>query len=215
MKADPRGDGGLIRVVAIDDHVSYTRGLQMLCRMLSEDVRIVGLAETTADGLLLTEEHHPDIVLLDMRMPDREGVDAAKKICQLFPSAHVVMLSASCEPEDVIESMRAGARGYLTKDIEPQDLLQAIRTVSKGEVVLAPLAASVIFSSSSEALEPLTDAELHILKLLAEGSDVANVAKDVAMSESSLKRAIREIQRKLGVSNRTQAIVAAAKKGLI
>lgn len=212
MNAD--SDGRAISVVAVDDHPSYVHGLRTLFDVLSKELRVVGVATTVEQALVLIEETTPDIALLDVRMPGREGVEAAKKIAQLFPSVRIVMLTVSDNPDDVLETLRAGARGYLTKDITPEDLFAALKTVMCGEVVLAPAAASALVAGARSAL-PLDETEVQILKLLATGAELSEIAAGVLMSESTLRRAIQTIQRKLEVDNRMQALTVAVRRGLI
>ncbi len=207
-------NGRAISVVAVDDHPSYAHGLRTLFEVLSRDLRVVGVATNVDEALALVERAMPDIALLDVRMPGREGVEVAKKIGQLFPSIKIVMLTVSDNPEDVLETLRAGASGYLTKDITPEDLFAALKSVMCGEIVLAPAAASALVASAHSAL-PLDDVEVQILKLLATGAELSEIAAEVLMSESTLKRAIQAIQRKLEVDNRMQAIATAARRGLI
>lgn len=203
----------VISVVVADDQPSYAFGLKTLLETLSDDVRVVGVATSADEGLRLVQEHMPDLVLMDVRMPGREGVEAAKKIHQIFPSVKVVMLTVSDSPEDVGETLRAGARGYLTKDINPEELLASLRAVMADEIVLAPFAAAILVGNTAPVA--LRDSELHVLSLLADGKDLAQIAKDICVSESTLKRMIRGIQVKLQAENRMQAVVTAAKRGLI
>jgi DNA-binding NarL/FixJ family response regulator len=204
-----------VRIVAVDDHPTYVRGLKVLLETLAEDIEVAGIATSPQEGLDQVAEHRPDIVLMDVRMPGSEGCETARKIRQLFPEVKVVMLTVSDDPRDVYDTMEAGVRGYLSKLAEPEELIAALRSVHAGEVVLAPFAARLSFEDASRRLIPLTDAELHTLKLSARGLENAQIAKELAVSESTLKRMFREIQRKLGVDNRIQAVVVAAKKGLV
>ncbi len=203
-----------ITIVAVDDHPSYAHGLKTLLESLSPELSVVGVGTNAHEGMRLVDEFEPDIVLMDVRMPTREGVEAAKKIRDQHPLVKIVMLTASDNAEDVIETLRAGVRGYLMKDIDPEELVAALRVVMADEVVLAPFAASLLLEPIATAI-PLTDEQIHILKLLAEGVDLAEAAKEICVSESTLKRSIRAIQEKLQVDNRMQAVVAAAKRGLI
>lgn len=203
-----------VRVVAIDDHPTYAHGLKSLLSALADDVEVVAVATNCQDGVEVVADHVPDVVLLDLRMPTFDGLEAARKIHELFPDVRIMMLTVSEDPRNVHSALVAGAMGYLTKDVEPEQLIAAIRAVHAGEVVLSPFAASVSFADVAETA-PLTDAETHILKLLARGCEHASIAREVAVSDSTLKRMIHGVQRKLGVENRIQAVVVAAKRGLI
>ncbi|MDQ3985467.1 MAG: response regulator transcription factor [Actinomycetota bacterium] len=203
-----------IRVVAVDDHPTFVQGLKALLQNLTHDIEIVGVARTPDEGLEQVERHLPDIVLLDVRMPRSEGCELAGKICQLFPDVKVVMLTVSEDPSDVHSSLEAGVRGYLSKLAEPEELIAALRSVNAGEIVLAPFAATVSFGQPRQVMH-LADAEIHLLRLASEGLDRAQIAQELVISESTLKRMFGEVQRKLGANSRIQAVALAAKKGLI
>lgn len=208
--------GGLkmrMAVVAIGHHNLYVHSLKALIETLSPAVNLVGIGMNVGEGMRLLDECETDLVLVDIRS-GRAGVDVVKKLIPLYPSVKVVALASSPTAVDVVASLRAGARGYLTKEIDPEELMAALSAVISGEVVLAPSAASLLLDTSSSAMA-LTDEEIHILELLAAGIDLADAAREVAVSESTLKRSIRAIQEKLQVANRTQAVVVAAKRGLI
>ncbi len=204
----------MIRVVAVDDHPTFVEGLKVLLENVADDFDVVGTATTVQGGLDQIARLLPDIALLDIRMPHAEGAEAARKICQHFPSVKVVMLTVSDDPRDIRETLEAGARGYLSKESTPEELIAALRSVHAGEIVLAPVAASVSFAPGG-GMAPLTDAEVHLLSLYARGLDQSSIAKELVVSESTLKRMFNEVQRKLGAENRVQAIVMATKKGLI
>lgn len=203
-----------IRVVAVDDQPTYAFGLKTLLSALADDIDVVGIASNGSEAIDVVGDRLPDVVLMDIRMPTLEGVEAARKIHELFPSVKIIMLTVSEDPRDVHASLMAGVMGYLSKDVEPEQLIAAIRAVQAGEVVLSPFAASVSFVDAAE-VAPLTDAEIHILKLMARGCEHAAIAGDLAVSESTLKRMMHDIHRKLGVSNRLEAVFVAAKRGLI
>jgi DNA-binding NarL/FixJ family response regulator len=203
----------IITVVVVDDHPSYGHGLKALLETLSTEIRVLAVATDAEEGLRVVEREQPDVVLHDIQMPNREGVEAAKKICALFPSIKVVMLTVSEDPSDIAETVRAGARGYLSKQVQPEELISAVKAIAAGEVVLGTEALSVLMDERTQS--PLGDSEIAILRLLSEGLEHARIANEMAMSESSLKRRIRDIERKLGVNNRIQAVAMAAKRGLI
>jgi len=203
----------IITVVVVDDHPSYGHGLKALLETLSTDIRVLAVATDAEEGLRVVEREQPDVVLHDIQMPNREGVEAAKKICALYPSIKVVMLTVSEDPSDIAETVRAGARGYLSKQVQPEELISAVKAIAAGEVVLGTEALSVLMDERTQS--PLGDSDIAILRFLSEGLEHARIANEMAMSESSLKRRIRDIERKLGVNNRIQAVAMAAKRGLI
>lgn len=204
-----------IRVVAVDDHPTFVEGLKILLEALVGDIEVVGIATNPDEAIDVVSDELPDIVLLDVRMPRSEGCEVARKIGQLFPDVKVVMLTVSDDPRDVQETLEAGVRGYLSKLAEPDELIAALRAVHAGEVVLAPFVASLSFGAPENRMLPLSDAELHLLKLCAQGLDNPQLARELAVSESTLKRMLQQVQRKLGAANRVQALVIAAKRGLI
>lgn len=203
-----------IRVVTVDDHPTYAHGLKTLLTALADDIDVVGVATSGSEGVRLVGDVMPDIALLDVRMPGAEGIETAHKILDLFPAVRIIMLTVSEDPRDVNATLCAGVMGYLSKDIEPEQLIAAIRAVHAGEVVLSPFAASVSFADP-EQTTPLTDAEIYVLKLMARGCEQAVIAREIAVSDSTLKRMMHDIHRKLGVANRIQAIVVATKRGII
>jgi len=198
----------------VDDQPTYAHGLKTLLTALADDIDVVGIATNGAEGVEVVGEAHPDVVLMDIRMPGVEGVEAARKIHDLFPEVRIIMLTVSEDPRDVHTSLTAGVMGYLSKDVEPEQLIADIRAVRAGEVVLSRFAASVSFADR-EQTAPLSDAELHILKLISRGCEHSSIAAELAVSDSTLKRMMHDVHRKLGVENRIQAVVVAAKRGLV
>lgn len=204
-----------IRVVVVDDHPSYAKGLQMLIKTIAQDIEVVAIANNLREALKQIEEHLPDLVLMDIRMPDGDGIEATKLIRSQFPVVKVVMLTVSEEDQDVYDAMRLGASGYLPKQIEVEELISAIRSIHGGQVVISPSVAGKLLHQESGARDPLTEAERELLRLVAEGQDNAAIAETLAISESTLKRNMRNILEKLQLHNRVQAAVYAAKKGWI
>ena len=216
MSGDPKDDreaprGG--RLVVVDDHPSYADGLKSLLETLSE-LRVVGIATDGEVATALVDELVPDLVLLDVHMPHREGVETAKEILARRPEVKVAMLTVSEDPQDITECVRAGVCGYLSKQIDTEELITCIRTMLNGESVFGSFVMSTLLNEGEESAH-LNDEDIRVLRLLAQGLDRAGIAREVALSESSLKRLLRDIERKLGVENRIQAVAVAAKKGLI
>lgn len=202
-----------IRIGILDDYPAFARGLELV---LSEtaDIEVVGTASRAEDAEQLVERWAPHIVLMDVRLPTgREGIEATKRICARFPETKVLMLSASEEGLDVREALDAGASGYLIKRADVDELLSAIRTVSAGEVVISPAALRVLLDHADDV--QLDDAERELLALVAEGLDVAEIARRMSVSESTLKRRFQAVVDKLPVDNRIEAAVYAALHGWI
>ncbi|MDP9067056.1 MAG: response regulator transcription factor [Actinomycetota bacterium] len=201
------------RVVIVDDHPSYAEGMATLLRAIG-DLDVVGIAHDGNEAITQTEAHRPDLVLMDIRLPERSGIEATRKIRSLFPDVKVVVLSASTEPSDVQDAMKAGACGYLLKQSHAGRLASAVRAALAGETVIDQ-------SLMTDLVEPeegrgaLDEGELHLLKLLSRGLEISTIARQISVSESTVKRQIAQVQKKLGVDNRIQAVVAAAKRGLL
>ncbi len=206
---------GQIQVVAVDDQPTYVHGLRVLIDTLAEDVEVTAVATTPEEGFQRVAEHLPDIVLLDVRMPHGGGLSLARRIRDRFPAMKIAMLSAYDDPSLVHEALSIGVNAYLSKEAEPEELVSAVRAVQAGDVVLARFAASAISGRPQARGVPLTDLELNVLQLLSEGAPHVQIARRLAMSSSTLKRQILQIQRKLGVTNRIQAIVAAVRRGIV
>ena len=202
-----------VRVVIVDDHPSYAQGMASLFHALG-GIEVVGLAHSAEEALLQTGLHLPDIVLMDIRLPGQSGVEITRKIRFEFPQVQVVALSASSEKEDVHGAIRAGASGYLLKQSDAGELAAAIGAVHAGQTVVDPSLVATLLAPPQER-DFLDEHEVYLLKLLARGWELSRVAKEINVSESTVKRQVAQIQSKLGVTNRIQAVVAAAIKGLL
>lgn len=213
--SDVEASSESIRVVVVDDHPSYAKGLQMLLRTIGEGIAVVGIANNLRDAIKQIEQNLPDIVLMDIRMPDGDGIEATKLIRTQFPVVKVVMLTVSEDDQDVYDAMRLGASGYLPKQIEVEELVSAIHSIHGGQVVISPSVATKLLNQEAGEKDPLTDSERELLRLVAEGQDNSAIAQILAISESTLKRNMRNILEKLQLHNRVQAAVYAAKKGWI
>ena len=209
---DPEGDR--ITVVAIDDHPTYVHGLATLLEDAAADIEVVAVASVAPSGVDLVIERRPHVVLVDLHMPLMDGVEVTRQVVDRAPESKVLILTVSDDPADVAEALRVGARGYLSKQVEPNELISAVRAVAAGEVVLAPFAADALFSSSPQTAR-LADEEICILRAISNGASYATVAAELAVSESTLKRQLGEIQRKLNVQNKLQAVAYVARRGLL
>lgn len=210
---DPTDGHGPVRVVIVDDHPSYAQGLGTLLSALG-GIEVVGLAHSARAALEQTALHRPDVVVMDMRLPERSGIEVTAKIRAQLPEVKVVILSGSAEREDVQGAMSAGASGYLLKQSNAGDLATAIKAVHAGQTVIEPSLVATLLTSDPQGAA-LDDQEIYVLRLLARGWELSRVAKEISVSESTLKRQVAQIQKKLGVSNRIQAVVAAATRGLL
>jgi two-component system, NarL family, nitrate/nitrite response regulator NarL len=210
-----------MRVLIVDDHALFRVGLQGLLEQRGID--IVGAVASGQEGLDLIEHIEPDIVLLDMRMPDMGGLEVLQLIRQRKPALSVVMLTTSNEEKDLIKSLRLGAQGYLLKDMEPDELVGALRDIEKGKNVVAhdltdALARMVQGESSIEdddgPFSELTPREMEILCLLAEGQSNKLIARNLGISDGTVKLHVKAILRKLGIHSRVEAAVIAVEQGL-
>lgn len=212
----PLDEGGSprITVVAIDDHPTYVRGLATLLASLAAELQVVAISDPI-EGLRHVVDDPPQVLLLDLHMPNMSGLDVLKKVRAVAPTTNVLLLTVSEDPEDVTEALRAGARGYLAKDVEPEELVAAVRAVAAGKVVLAPFAADALIENEGGPLPRLGDAEVHLVRLISQGRPYADVARELCVSESTLKRQLLDIQKKLGLESKLQVIAHLARRGLL
>jgi two-component system, NarL family, nitrate/nitrite response regulator NarL len=210
-----------MRIIIIDDHALFRVGLQGLLEQRGID--IVGAVASGREGLDMIEHTESDIVLLDMRMPDMGGLEVLQQIRQRKPALSVVMLTTSNEEKDLIKSLRLGAQGYLLKDMEPDELVGALRDIEKGKNVVAhdltdALARMVQGETSIEdddgPFSELTPREMEILCLLAEGQSNKLIARNLGISDGTVKLHVKAILRKLGIHSRVEAAVIAVEQGL-
>lgn len=202
-----------VRVVIVDDHPSYAQGMASLFGALG-GIQVVGLAHSAEEALIQTGRHLPDIVLTDIHLPGQSGVEITRRIRSEFPQVKVVALSASSKKEDVHGAIRAGASGYLLKQSDAGEVAAAIKAVHAGQTVVEPSLITTLLASPHER-DLLDEQDIYLLKLLARGWELSRVAKEINVSESTVKRQLAQVQSKLGVTNRIQAVVAAATKGLL
>ncbi len=211
-----------VRVLLVDDHDLFRTGLRTLLE--EQGVEIVGEAANGGDAVMLVEEHAPDVVLMDLEMPGKGGIEATREIAAVAPLTRVVVLTISDQDADVMDAVVAGACGYLLKDATIQDLLRGIAAASRGESLISPAIAAKVLqrvrasSPDLEAAELLTtqlsDRELQVLKLIANGKDNAQIAGELFISAKTVKNHISNILLKLSIENRIQAAVVAVRSGL-
>lgn len=211
------------KVLLIDDHTLFRAGLEDLLRR--RGINVVSAVGSGEEGIKSTAEVQPDIVLLDMRMPHMDGLAVLRQLRKTYPELRIVMLTTSTNESDLVEALRSGARGYLLKDIEPDDLVVALREIMLGKTVVAPELAPVLarfvqgseqHSPNQKAVDPfagLTPREYEILTLLAEGQSNKVIARNLGISDGTVKLHVKAILRKLGVSSRITAAVMAVEHG--
>ena len=210
-----------IRVLLVDDHTLFRSGVKSLLQRQS-DFEVVGEAPDSLQGVKRAEELKPDVVLLDLHMPGISGKDAVKLFLESVPDTHIVMLTVSENAEDLLESLRAGASGYLLKNIETETLLDSIRRAADGDsVVSAQMTGKLVRglqaareTPSENEKDALSPREREILSHLAKGSSNKEIARNLSVAESTVKIHVQHILRKLNLSSRVQAAVYAIERGL-
>jgi two-component system NarL family response regulator len=224
----PRGKASdPIRVLIADDHALFRRGLEMV---LDEepDIELVGQASDGAEAVARAGEALPDVVLMDIRMPKTSGIEAARAMKEAAPSAKIVMLTISDEEEDLFEAIRSGASGYLLKDIPLDEVAGAVRAVYGGQSLINPSMAGKLLTEfatlarDQEEERPqqvpapkLTDREMEVLKLVARGMNNRDIAKELFISENTVKNHVRNILEKLQIHSRMEAVMIAVREKLI
>jgi len=209
-----------IRLLIVDDHEMVRAGLRA---MLAADpqLEVVADAATGARGVALAHQHHPDVVLLDARLPDMDGAEVCRRICADAPGVAVVMLTTFSDDDLVRRCIHAGARGYLLKDVERLDLGRSIRSLVRGEAVIDPKVAPVVLAAARQAVgaeeadRPLNERQREVLQLVAEGLSNREIAERTHLSEYTVKGYVEEILERLGARNRVHAAILATKRGWI
>jgi NarL family two-component system response regulator LiaR len=213
------GGGPRIRVLLADDHPVVRQGLRTFLE-LQDDVEIVGEAGDGAEAVAVAARALPDVVLLDLVMPGMDGVDAIRGVRSASPGTRVVVLTTFSDDRKVVDSIKAGAAGYLLKDVRPPDLAEAVRAVHRGESVLHPRVGGKLMREVARppracAVESLSERELDVLRLLATGLPNREIAARLVLSEKTIKTHVSSILAKLEVSDRTQAALYAVREGLV
>src|SRR5437588_7732506 len=201
-----------IRILVADDERLFRAGLRLLLEQ-SPTMRVVAEAATGAEAVSQYALHRPDIALIDLRFPDMCGVDAIRAIREQFLIARIIVLTACVGDEDVYQSLRAGARAYLSKDATPEELIDCIERVHRGETIVPPPAAAKL--AERTAGPGLTDRELGVLRLIVAGRSNKEIAADLDITEGTVKTHVKHILDKLGVQDRTQAVTAALRRGFV
>lgn len=211
----------MIRVLVADDHPAYRRGLELMLADV-DDIKVVGTASTGAKAVELAQSVASDVVLMDLRMPDLDGIEATRRIRQLTlaPAPAVVVLTMFDDDESVFTAMRAGAHGYLLKGADQEEIVRAIRGVAAGEAIFGPEVAARVIEhfatprSTTAAFPSLTEREREVLGMIAAGKGNATIAHELIISLKTVRNHVSNIFTKLQVSDRSGAIVKARQAGL-
>jgi two-component system NarL family response regulator len=215
----------VIRVLIADDQALFRRGLYVV--LGTEDhIEVVAEAENGAEAIARAEDLVPDVVLMDVRMPRVNGIEAARQIRELCPSTKILMLTVSDEEDDLYEAIKAGANGYLLKEISVEEVAEAIRAVVQGQSLISPSMASKLlneFNSLAKKAEErqqfpapaLTSRELEVLKLVAKGMSNREIAEELFISENTVKNHVRNILEKLHLHSRMEAVIYAVRERLL
>ncbi len=201
-----------IRILLVDDHTILRQGLAMIIKY-APDMTVIAQANDGRQAIDLFQEHQPDVTLMDLRMPQMEGVEAISAIRAEFKQARIMVLTTYDADEDIYRGLQAGAQGYLLKDTEADELLNAIRTVHNGEKYISSKVGLKLVERLSNP--ELSEREFEVLRLMAEGMNNLGIATALIIGESTVKTHVNRILGKLGVSDRTQAVIVAAKRGII
>ena len=214
--ADSAASPKKIRVMIVDDHAVVRSGLQTFLSVIP-DLELVGEASGGDEAVVRCGLLRPDVVLMDLMMPDTNGVAATRLIREKFPSVHVLALTSFEEDSLVQDALRAGATGYLMKTVSARELAAAIRAAHEGRMTLSPEAAEALVRANTQSREmnELTEREREVLKLMVDGLDNAEIAEKLVVSLSTVKYHISNILSKLGVDNRVAAVTTAIHKRLV
>jgi two-component system NarL family response regulator len=210
------------RVLLVDDHDLFRRGLRTLLE--EQGVQVIAEATDGAEAIARVREHSPDVVLMDINMPVMSGVDSTREIVRMSPLTRVVVLTISDVDGDVIDAVLAGASGYLLKDASIDELLRGIEAAAAGDSLMSPHVAAKVLqrvraagptATERNARAELSERELDVLRLIANGKDNADIARELHISPKTVKNHISNILMKLGIENRIQAAVYAVRSGIV
>lgn len=206
-----------IRVLLVDDHQLFRRGVASLLSG-REDIEVVGEANNGAEAVERARELMPDVILMDIKMPRLDGIAATKQLKTEIPYVRIMMLTVSETDEDLFEAIKAGASGYLLKNVDPDYLIASVQQVQRGEVPIAPTMAAKILreltAPADTTVQALTGRERQVLELLAGGLANKEIAFQLKISENTVKNHLRNILEKLHLQNRVQAALYAVRMGL-
>ncbi len=213
-----------IRVVVVDDQELFRRGLTMLLA-IEPGIEVIGEAGDGVEGTTLATTAAPDVILLDIRMPKRSGIEACLAIKEAVPSAKIIMLTVSDEEADLYEAVKSGAAGYLLKDSSIEEVAQAVRVVADGQSLISPSMAVKLIDEFKQMSRPerehvpgglrLTERELEVLRLVAKGMNNREIARQLYISENTVKIHVRNILEKLQLHSRMEAVMYAVREKLL
>ncbi|MHB0798786.1 response regulator transcription factor [Bacillus thuringiensis] len=213
-----------IKVLLVDDHTVVLKGLAFFLST-QEDLELVGEANNGKEALVKVGETNPDVILMDLYMPEMDGVEATAHIKKEYPNVKVIVLTSFSDQAHVLPALRAGASGYILKDVEPDQLVEAIRSAYKGNIQLHPDIANALLSQTlpveekeeepSIQVDVLTARENEVLQLLAKGMSNKEIASVLVITEKTVKAHVSSILSKLNLSDRTQAALYAVKNGIV
>ena len=208
MSTDP----SLIRILAVDDHPMLREGIAALLASQS-DMKLVGEASNGREALEQFRKHRPDLTLMDLQMPDMDGIEAMVAICSEFPEARIIVLTTYKGDIQVLRALKAGARAYLLKGLLRKELLETIRAVHAGQKRIPPEVAAELADHAID--DALTSREIDVLRLIAGGNANKLIADRLSIAEETVKGHVKNILSKLGASDRTHAVTIALKRGII
>ncbi|TLN24102.1 response regulator transcription factor [bacterium] len=209
-----------IRIAVVDDHMVVRKGIIAMLET-EPDLQVVGEGSNGREAVELAVSLHPDVILMDLVMPEMDGIEATRQIKQRAPEVHVLVLTSFSSNDKVLPSLNAGAIGYLLKDSNTTDLVRAIHQVARGEGSLHPLVTRQLLkqltssSDSSAPVEELTEREAEVLKYIARGLSNHEIAEELVVSNATVNTHVSKILAKLNLTSRTQAALYALRKGLV
>ncbi len=205
-------DTSRIRILAVDDHPLVRQGIAGLVAT-QPDMTMVGEAANGREAIQQFRTHHPDVTLMDLQMPEMNGLDALIAIRNEFPDARVIMLTTYTGDTQILRALKAGAQGYLLKNTLHKELLEAIRAAHKGKKALSPEVSYQVAEHSTD--DALTPAEISVLRLIAAGNANKEIVDQLSISEETVKSRVKNILSKLNANDRTHAVTIALKRGII
>jgi DNA-binding NarL/FixJ family response regulator len=209
-----------IKILIVDDHPVVREGIGAMLKR-EPDFKIVGEAANGVEAVEKARELSPDVILMDLRMPEMDGVEAITKIKEERPETKFIILTTYSDDEYIFKGIAAGARAYLLKDAPRDELFKAIRAVYRGESLIQPVVASRVLDKLAElskrnpSAETLSDREIEVLRLMAKGVSNSNIAEQLSITQSTVKTHITSIFQKLNVTTRTEAVTTALRRGII
>ncbi len=218
----PTVEGRKIRVLLADDHALFRQGLRQLLE-LEDDIEVIGDASTGEEAQQMVTELRPDVVLMDINMPDVDGITATRNILAEYPNTSIVILTMYREDDYAFQAVRAGARGYLLKNAGSQDVVRAVRVTSQGASMVDPTLVPsllrefhrLVNNPTAPKVERLNDREMTLLRMLVDGKSNKEIASELDLAESTVKNNLSLLFQKLGARDRTQAAVYAIARGLL